>query len=136
MFSALAKETRSLMRLAPSSIEYSEWQCRCANVPPEEPAKPPPPENPRLRRRQPCRPTPPQPVLPVHPRTRSTIREARTDCKAIGGLFAGLFRKRFRVSGFGHQAGCAVAARSRMPSLPVVGAGYSVDARCCADAGT
>jgi hypothetical protein len=26
----LAKEMRSRIRLAPSSIEYSEWQCKCA----------------------------------------------------------------------------------------------------------
>ncbi len=31
MFCSLAKETRSLILLAPSNIEYSEWQCKCAN---------------------------------------------------------------------------------------------------------
>jgi hypothetical protein len=30
IFWFLAKEMRSRIRLAPSSIEYSEWQCKCA----------------------------------------------------------------------------------------------------------
>jgi hypothetical protein len=30
MFWSFAKEIKSRIRLAPSSIEYSEWQCKCA----------------------------------------------------------------------------------------------------------
>src|SRR4051794_21547020 len=41
MFWSLAKEMRSRIRLAPSSIEYSEWQCKCAKGGPAHPLPPP-----------------------------------------------------------------------------------------------